>query len=176
MTGVQTCALPILDHCHIGPVKKEFLDPIIKIKEEIINRHGVCFMFLIHGMSARIQKIVNDNVHMVIGYGQGDPPSYSCDLEYKDRFMYVLQLNGFNAYQGQSGGRFSAWHEKNMNQLFRKKYKDERVHSLQIEIISGLRTLPQTAENVGIVLGQIANRTTWRLDKVPVDFSVREFC
>jgi hypothetical protein len=165
-----------LKHCFNSPVKEEFLEPVFKYKAEIVKKFGICYIYLIHGMSPALRVKTKDNVHMVVGYGQGEPPSFSCTIENKDAFCYLMSKLNFNVYQGKSGGRFSAWQADNVNQLFRKKkYLDENVQSIQVELITSLRLARGTACFIGEVLGKVAEQLYDKGANVPKDFLVKEY-
>jgi hypothetical protein len=89
------------------------------------------WLFIIHGMNPINRNVSPD---MVLGYGAGDPPSYSCDVWRKDAFAHILMEQGFEIFQGKSGGMFSGWAKTNLNQLYRKWHHDPAVQSIQIEI------------------------------------------
>jgi hypothetical protein len=128
-------------HCHEDVVREEFLDPILRYKNRILQAHNVCHMFYVHGMANRHRQLAGDlDMDMVIGYGAGSPNSHSCDPWRKDLFMHLLLEAGLHPYQGKSGGPMSGWARNNMNQLFRKWYNDPRVQSMQVEIVHDLRS------------------------------------
>jgi len=134
-------------HVHEDVVKQEFLDPIIRFKNRILREHPMVLMFLIHGMANRHRIIAGDSqMQMVIGCGNGNPPSYSCEPWRKDVLMHLLIQSGFHPYEGSKGGPMSGWARNNMNQLFRKWYNDQRVQSCQIEVIHELREDNDTAK------------------------------
>lgn len=129
-----------VNHCHEDVVKEEFLDPILRYKNRILKDHVAAHLFYIHGMSNKHRKTSGDpKLDMVIGYGAGSPNSFSCDIWRKNFFLHLLNDSGIHAYEGKKGGAMSGWSRSNMNQLFRKWYPDEDVHSLQIEIVHDLR-------------------------------------
>lgn len=128
-----------VDHM-VDVVKDEFLDPILRFKTRMVRKWGSAYVFMIHGMGNDIRKRTGDkDIDMIIGYGAGSPPSYSCELWQKDLFIYLLHKSKINAWAGKAGGPMSGWARSNMNQLFRKHYHDDRVCSMQVEIIRDLR-------------------------------------
>lgn len=139
-----------LSHWTIKQVRKDFLNPFIAIKEDCIRKYGICNVFYIHGMSNKIRHVTKDNVDIVIGYGDGTPPSYTCRLGYKNALVVRLQEQGFHCYQGKKGGKFSARQPDNLTQVFREFSMDQRVQSVQIEIVNvrryNARTAIETAE------------------------------
>lgn len=164
-----------LRHCPPNsPTLKEFLEPIVNFKDAIVAKHGICYVYLIHGMSAKIQARAQDDVQVVVGFGQGDPPSYSCDLSHKNLFVHFMQQYGLNIYQAKVGGRFSAWQKNNVNQFFRQWSLDMRVQSLQLELVPSMRMVPKVASESGEALGGAAERASWRMCKLSSDFFIRE--
>lgn len=128
-------------HVHEDVVKEEFLLPIMrmvsKIKKNLDNR---VFIFNIHGCSNDVRKKANDNnLDLILGYGEGSPSSYTCDLKMKDSLAYFLERENFIVYEGKKGGKYAARSQNNLNQLFRLWYPDFCVHSVQIEIVKELR-------------------------------------
>lgn len=128
-----------IDQCHEDVVREEFLDPIIRYKNRILQKHEEAFIYYIHGMSNKHRQIAGDDLDIVIGYGAGKPDSHSCEIWQKDLLCDLLNKKGYNAFQGSRGGPMSGWARSNMNQLFRKKYPEPQVKSMQIEIIHDLR-------------------------------------
>lgn len=127
-------------HLQEPVVKEEFLDPIIRFKDEIVGNGKLLFTYVIHGMGDKHRVTANDpDLDMVIGWGLGSPSSHSCDKDVKNAFMKNLQLVGVNAYEGKKGGAMSGWTKTNINQLFRKYYPDPRVQSMQVEIVHSMR-------------------------------------
>ncbi len=127
-------------HCHEDVVKEEVLDPILKFVRKIKKQHGSAYIYNIHGMSDRHRDIAKEKIDIVIGFGDGDPPSHTIDLWRKNFFVSRLNRLGINAFEGKAGGQMSGWNKNNMNQIFRKWYLDHMVHSLQIEITYELRS------------------------------------
>lgn len=127
-------------HCHEDVVREEFLDPILNFASEIKADYGICQMFVIHGVSNAVRKEADDRtLDMIIGFGDGQPPSFSCDPELKNYFLAMLEKVGITAFQGAKGGRYAGRGKNNLNQLFRRWYKDEDVDSMQIEVVHELR-------------------------------------
>ncbi len=130
-----------ISHVHEDVVKEEFLDPIIrmvaKISSKIDNR---VYVFYLHGCGNEVREKANDqNLDLIIGYGEGSPSSYSCDLRVKDAFCYFLENESFGVYEGKKKGKYSGRSKNNMNQLFKLWYPQWPVHSMQIEIVKELR-------------------------------------
>lgn len=135
-----------VNHCHEDVVKEEFLEPILRYKNRILQSYDEVFVYHIHGMSNKHRKIAGDPLmDMVVGFGAGSPDSYTCEPWHKDLIMHLLHETGIHAYEGKKGGPMSGWARGNMNQLFRKWYFDPQVHSMQFEIVHDLRNTADAA-------------------------------
>lgn len=155
-----------LDHCHEDVVEDEFLNPILRFTSRIRKKFPRVHMITIHGMGNDARKKAKDpDLAMVVGYGAGNPPSYTCMPWMKDLFCYQAQQFGWNVYEGKPGGAFSAWTKQNLCQLFRKWKNDSSVHAMQIEVIHDWRESKQKAEFVGECIanyvGGIINCRNW---------------
>lgn len=128
-------------HIHCEVVKEEFLDPILRFASRIKKRYeDRVFTLILHGCSDSVRKLAGDGgLDMVLGYGEGNPPSYSCRNRVRRAFAHYLQSEGFGVYGGASGGLYSGKSKNNLNQLFVKWYPDNQVDSLQLEIVRELR-------------------------------------
>lgn len=135
-----------VNHCHEDVVKEEFLEPILRYRNKILQTSPIVHIYFIHGMSNKHRKIANDpNLDMVIGYGAGSPDSHTCSIWRKDLLCHLLNEAGVHTWEGKKGGPMSGWARSNMNQLFRKWYPDPQVQSMQIEIIHDLRSSSDAA-------------------------------
>jgi hypothetical protein len=129
-----------IHHCREDVVREEMLDPILKYKNRIMKRHLEMYIFHIHGMGDKHRELCGDyTLDIVVGYGAGNPNRFTCDEWRKDLFIKYLEDQKITTYEGGKGSPMSGWSHQNMNQLFRNDYFDERVHSMQIEIINELR-------------------------------------
>lgn len=136
-----------VNHCLEDVVKEEFLDPIIRFKNRIVNSKKEAYIFYIHGMSNRHRIIANDpTMDIVIGFGEGIPNSITFDMWKKDFLIECLEDMGFGTYQSSQGGLMSGWSKNNMNQFFRKWYYESNVNSLQIELVHEIRESDRAAE------------------------------
>lgn len=146
-----------VSHVHKDVVKEEFLDPILKIVAKIQKKIDKrVFIFHIHGCGNDVRIQANDaNLDLILGYGEGSPSSYSCDLRIKDAFAYFLERENFGVYEGKKNGKFSGRSKNNMNQLFRIWYPNKDVNSIQIEIVKELRESEEMIQIVsdGIIAG-----------------------
>ena len=157
-------------HCHEDVVKEEFLDPIIRFKNRILQSHSNAYIYYIHGMGNRHRYLAgDDDLDMVIGYGAGSPNSHTCELWQKDLLCHLLNEAGICAFEGKKGGLMSGWARSNMNQLFRKWYPEPEVQSMQLEIIHDLRDEVDlamiTAEYIGTVMKDMLNVKSFSANK-----------
>jgi len=145
-----------INHIHEDVVKEEFLDPIIKYTNIIYDKLGPPNVFIIHGVGSSIRKELGGNtLDVIVGYGEGKTPSYTCPVDYKHTFMSLMHKAGICAYQGKAGGNYSGRSPSNLCQLFRSKYYDEDTYTMQLEIIRELRSDEFTARETGRVLGNL---------------------
>lgn len=142
-------------HCMEDVVREEFLDPILRYKSRILKNFQNCNIYMIHGMANRHRLICGDDtMDVVVGFGS-KPSTLSCELWRKDAIIETFHKCGINAYEGKKGGQFSGSTRKNMNQLFKKWHFDDRVNSLQIEIIFENRKDKNTAELFAKKVGEV---------------------
>jgi len=154
-------------HIHEDVVREEFLDPILNYVERIHNKEsGPPNIFVIHGVSNSIRQTVGgDALDVIIGYGEGKPPSYTCPIEFKHTFMCLLDKADLRVYQGKAGGAYSARRMSNIAQLFRtSEYLDEDVFTIQMEIIRELREDDYAAKETGIALSSVIKDTLYLRD------------
>lgn len=128
-------------HLHSEVVREEFLEPVLRLKNRIRRKYDEnVFVLVIHGCSDAVRSDADDHdLDLILGYGDGNPPSYSCDTRLKDAFMYHLKNEGFGVYEGARGGRYAGRARNNLNQLFVRWYPDDYVNSIQMEIVRDLR-------------------------------------
>jgi hypothetical protein len=128
-------------HLHSDVVKEEFLDPVLKFTKKIEKKYGERpFVLILHGCSDIVRQIADDeDLDMIVGYGDGDPPSYSCTSRFKNAFVDNLKNEGFGVYEGKSGGNYAGRSKNNLNQLFNHWYQGFDVDSMQLEIVRELR-------------------------------------
>lgn len=127
-------------HCREDVVREEFLDPIIRFKNKILQYKEFVYIFYIHGMGNRHRQIAKDpDLALVLGYGSGSPNSYTCEHWQKNYILNSLNKAGIISYEGRKGGPMSGWSRNNMNQYFRKWELDSDVYSMQLEIVYDLR-------------------------------------
>ncbi len=150
-----------LNHIQEDVVKQEFLEPILNYANNILDKlNRTPFMFIIHGVSNSVRQKAAEDLDIIIGYGEGKPPSYTCPIDYKDLFLNLLHRAGLNPYQGKAGGKYSGRRKTNLNQLFRRVnqaasgYKFPGSNSMQIEIVRELRENEEIAKLTGELLGE----------------------
>lgn len=147
-----------IPHCHQDVVKEEFLDPILDFVSEIEREYTNVLVLNIHGVGNDIVKLNKGNqVDFIIGYGEGKPSRYSCDLSVKDTLCYLFARRNYAVCKGVSGGKYSAWSKDNLNQLFNKWYPNPIVNSLQIEIVYELRCQEELAKVTGMEIADVVN-------------------
>lgn len=129
-------------HIHTEVVLEEFLNPIIRSVAKIKKKYDDnVFVLIVHGCDDSVRKAARDpELDMIIGYGDGSPPSYSCKTKVKNAFAYHLQKENFGVYEGKAGGSYSGRSKNNLNQLFVKWFPTPKVNSLQLEIVRELRS------------------------------------
>lgn len=144
-----------LDHVFIGSARREFLYPILTIKNILVEHYDTLFVFLIHGMFDAAQKRVK-GLECVLGYGASFPwwnDSLTIDLWRKSLLSKLLNDGGLLTYDGKGGGTLSGRRYSNINQLFRNRnspFFDDRVQSIQLEIVyGGHRDNPRNAVHTG---------------------------
>lgn len=153
-------------HCQEDVVREEFLEPIIRFKNKILNQDLNCYIFYIHGMSNKHRHLSKDPaLDIVVGYGAGSPNSYSCELWQKDFILTELNNTGIRAYEGKKGGVMSGWSRNNLNQYFRKWEYEPEVNSMQLEIIYELRRERDlaflTADYLSIAIKKLSRAHAW---------------
>jgi hypothetical protein len=162
-------------HIHKDVVKEEFLDPILrtvaKIQKKLDER---VYIINVHGCSDKVREEVNDqNLDLILGYGEGKPSNYTCDLRIKSAFAHFLEKENFGVYEGKKNGKYAARSKNNLNQLFRLWYPNQTVHSIQLEVIKELRAdinlLHITAESIIAALDDLLlfDDTTSIINKKP---------
>ena len=161
-------------HCHKDVIKEEFLDPLMRFKNRILKKWERILIVYLHGMANSIEKETGiDGLHYVVGWGRGQPDSFTCQKWVKDFIIYNLSLaDACVVGEAKAGGNYAAWSRKNMAQLFRKWYKDDEVDSVQIEIINKLRNSDLIASTTAQILAVTMNElldidSQWQ---IPPDF------
>lgn len=141
-------------HIQNDVVKEEFLDPILrtvaKIQKKLDER---VYVINIHGCDDKIKNI--ENLDMIIGYGEGNPPNHTCNLQIKDAFIYFLEKENFNVYEGKSK-KYSAASKNNICQLYKWH---QSVHSIQLmlahKLYDDMSVLQITSERIVAALDDL---------------------
>lgn len=152
-------------------LNESFLQPLLQLKEKIVEKHGRVLIVLIHGINDRnLQKYIREtgapgDTAMLIGYGQGnDGQSRSAYPGLADNLIRLLKTNPIKGITARSTeesyDNYRGGHGNNLNQLFRRPdYRDELVQSLQLEITwTGYRDTSLNIENTARVLGWALRR------------------
>lgn len=128
-------------HLKQDVIKEEFLDPILRFCSKIKRKYEErVFMLILHGCSDSVREIAKEDLDMIVGFGDGDPPSYSCNIKLKNAFSHYLQKERFCVYEGRPRGAYAGRSSNNLNQLFRRWHPDDDVNSIQLEITRELRS------------------------------------
>jgi len=141
-----------IDHINEDVVKEEFLDPILNYAQLILANNEEPNIFIIHGVSNSIRAKAGSDLDIIVGHGNGKPPSLSCPDWYKDFFINELSRSGtgFDTYEGKAGGAYSGRKKENLNQLFRQtSWSHTSIFSMQLEIVRERRKDYDTARKTG---------------------------
>jgi hypothetical protein len=164
-----------LAHCNVKECHKEFLQPLMLYKDECVRDKNRAFVFYIHGMSNKIRHNTNDKVDIVLGFGQGNPPSYTCNAAYKNALVTRFREEKFNVYQAKVGGRFAAWNKDNIVQLWRRHFLDERVKGIQLEIANIIRSDPKEAVDTALRLTRAIDALMRNNTNFPRNIKINEY-
>jgi hypothetical protein len=128
-------------HLHEDVVREEFLLPVMRGAARIKRKYGRALVLVVHGCKDQVRASAEDEMlDIILGYGAGNPPSYSCRLRTKNALIRCLQNEGFGVYEGEAGGRYAGKSKNNLNQLFVRWYPDNMVESVQLEVVKELRS------------------------------------
>jgi len=142
-----------VQHLQEDVVEDEFLNPLKNFVKKInfgyANLNVIpnpCYIFILHGVGNGIEQRKNKEVDFILGFGAGKKTnSYSCDLWLKDYFQYLCGKTGTQIFEDR-GGAYAGRSRNNLNQFFTS---NNRVQSLQIEIIEKLRNTEREAKITG---------------------------
>jgi hypothetical protein len=128
-------------HLHEDVVREEFLLPVMRGVARIKRKYGRALVLIVHGCRDQARVSADDEMlDVIVGYGAGNPPSYSCKLRTKNALIRCLQEEGFGVYEGAAGGRYAGKSKNNLNQMFVRWHPDNMVESVQIEVVKELRS------------------------------------
>ena len=133
-----------INHCVQDVVREEFLEPILGCSKRMVKDYGKGYVFFIHGMGQTSPDVI-------LGYGEGSPPSYSCSNYYKDIFIKCCKNNSVYIEEAGVGSKYGGQSRSNLNQLFRHWFYNDKIQSMQLEIASHLR-LPGMIRHVSVSL------------------------
>ena len=167
-----------IDHAKQEVVYDEFLRPILRIKDKLIQKWYksnpwytgnpqdpvACVVFHVHGCGDLIHKEANEPVELVVGYGLGHKKdNLSCELWRKNCFVDIYRhyaqgchswVNG-EVYEGKGGGKYAGRDSNNMNQYFRKHLNEPFVDSLQLEFPYSSRNTESRAVITAMLLSTV---------------------
>ncbi len=155
-----------IHHCREAVVKDEFLDPIVShINNRGFDPDEPVHCFLIHGIGNSVRKKANDPaLDIIVGFGNGHQPRYTCELWRKDLYVDLLNQGGYKTYEGAAGGAYSARSGSNMTQAVHR-IAHKAVDCFQLEFIYELRKDNKIAAKVAQDMAQIikdwSNFTTY---------------
>lgn len=158
-----------IEHLMEDVVEDEFLVPIRRFVNRILKDHPDVFLFILHGIGNDIRKKTGDvDLDIVLGYGRGKPPKYTCDIQYKNSFLGGLKDVGMKSYVGKSGGRFSGRAKNNLNQYYTRWQPNDFVHSMQVEVVYDRRKdEPQMKDTASRLVDAIEFTFQWDVGKYP---------
>ena len=142
---------------------QEFLQPILAHTQTIIDGYGKALVVWIHGIADGNIKAeakdmrANEDIHLLIGIGQGVPDRFTAYNETADELIELLKRNQkkpITACRAKKGSDYCGWHPNIMNQLFRQdRYDLSEVQSIQVEIkYKGFRDTDENIENTAKAL------------------------
>lgn len=171
-----------INHCKEEVVFDEFLKPIIKFQNKILqkslqinNLHRMLninnqlnkekylssypvHIFHIHGCGDSVHKIANERVGVIIGYGSGlKKDSHTCETWRKNLFVDLWRKNSRSgdAFEGKGGGKYAGRDSNNLNQYFRKHEVVWEVQSMQLEFPYSSRNTPEETEKTANFLADL---------------------
>jgi len=165
-----------IPHLFEDVVKEEFLDPITRYVNKIEREYGFVLMLIVHGVGNYIRTLANDpSLDMIIGYGAGNPASYSCEPRLKDALIYYLHKEGITAYEGTAGSKFAGRAKNNLNQFFRRWKPRNLVQSIQVEIVHELRENAEICELTGQTIASVVDDMLLIDDATDISYIPKKF-
>jgi len=130
-----------ITHIHEDVVKHEFLLPILRYQIRMRKDHAKALVVVLHSVGSEARQEAKDStLDIIIGYGAGKPPAYTCDLWRKDYLVHCMEKGGLNVYEAKPRSKYAARNKDSLNQLFNVAcwYPDKSTNSVQIQIIDEL--------------------------------------
>ena len=135
ISGVANCN--DIRHIHEDVVREEFLLPILRSTSRIKKSLGETPLVVVLQSHCGVDTAdFNDEeaLDMLLGCGSNAPSRQSCRTGTKNMLTRFLQDEGFSVYECMEGSRFSGRSKNNLNQLFKRWFKDPSVESVQLTI------------------------------------------
>jgi len=135
-------------HLHEEVVREEFLNPILRSVAKIKTKYGKkVYVVVLHGCKDQVRTKADDEMlDVIVGYGAGNPSSYSCRIKTKNLMIHCLQEEGFGVYEGAPGGQYAGRAKNNLNQFFTRWMPDQNIESMQLEIVKEMRSDEEMVE------------------------------
>ena len=116
-----------IDHCLVeNVVFEEFLNPIIKLKNNLKKKHKRVYVFLLTDLQGPM------DMDILIGYGNGENFTVTCPVWAKELFATALRFVELKPYEANSSGLYTASDARCLNQLFRVYNYDKEVMSMHL--------------------------------------------
>ena len=167
-----------IEHIHNDVIKSEFLVPILRFQKRIIKKNPIMYMFTIRGAKMEARKEADDQtLDLIIGFGAGNPPAYTCDLWRKNLFSHLIGKCGLTIYEAASRSKYAARNKNNLTQLFNMNcwYPDKRTQAMQLSVIEDLRTEDDAAEYTGEFIADIIKELIqWSSWSEPIGFNTKK--
>lgn len=153
-----------INHCLEPVVKAEFLDPIMSAIDLVtlddtdpfqMRNNGIeCYVFMVHGVGNAVRTKANDpKLDLIVGFGAGNKPYYTCEEWQRDCFIDLCRGNfKWKTYAGAPGGDYSARSKNNMTQAI---FRETGQPTMQLEFVYARRNDEATARTTGEQLGKI---------------------
>lgn len=127
-------------HLREDVVREEFLNPVLRMAARIKRKYSDRILMLVLVPCDEEAKASADGemLDIVVGYGAGNPPSFSCDTRTKSALIHFMQEEGFGVYEGAAGGRYSGKAKNSLNQLFVRWHPDDCVDSIQLAVVEDM--------------------------------------
>lgn len=126
-------------HLREDVVREEFLNPVLRMASRIKKKYSESALMIVLLPCSEDAKSVADGemLDLVVGYGSGNPPSYSCGARTKNAMIHFLQEEGFGVYEGAAGSKYSGKAKNSLNQLFVRSHEAD-VESIQLAVVDDM--------------------------------------